>query len=212
MQAHQIKFPRTAHYYTTGATPAACRQLLFVLHGYGQLASRMIHKFDQLPADYLVVAPEGFSRFYWNEKKGQVGASWMTKADRLSEIEDYSNYLQHLLEYFQAQVPAETPVTVLGFSQGGATASRWLQRLQPAVDRLLLWGAGFPEDVDYRPQLAYWNNKRLELVQGRQDAYLTAQRYQQQADFLAAQGLAVQTHWYDGGHAIDRALLGKLLL
>ena len=92
MQTHQIKFPRTAHYYTHGAAPVDCQHLLFVLHGYGQLASKMIYKFDQLDANYLVVAPEGFSRFYWNEKRGIVGASWMTKLDRLEEIEDYSNY------------------------------------------------------------------------------------------------------------------------
>lgn len=211
MQTHQIKFPRTAHYYTHGAAPADCQHLLFVLHGYGQLASKMIYKFDQLDTNYLVVAPEGFSRFYWNEKRGIVGASWMTKLDRLEEIEDYSNYLQHLFEAFRANVPAGTPITVLGFSQGGATAARWLHRLQPTVQQVILWGAGFPEDLDYRPQLDYWQDKNIHLVQGKQDEYITAERYQQQADFLAQQALEVTTHWYEGGHVIDRQVLKEVL-
>lgn len=211
MQSHQIKFPRTAHYYTLGAAPAQCQHLLFVLHGYGQLASHMIYKFDQLEEGYLVVAPEGFSRFYWNEKKGIVGASWMTKLDRLAEIEDYTNYLQHLFYQFKTQIPVGTPITVLGFSQGGATAVRWLERLQAPVQNVLLWGAGFPEDLNYQPQLEYWNNKSLHLVQGKQDEYLTEKRYQQQALFLEQQGLQVQTHWYEGGHAIDRTVLKEVL-
>lgn len=211
MKTHQIKFPRTAHYYTLGTTPTTCQHLLFVLHGYGQLASQMIYKFDELNKGYCVVAPEGFSRFYWNEKKGIVGASWMTKLDRLSEIEDYTNYLQHLFYQFKAQIPAETPVTVLGFSQGGATAVRWLQRLQPDFHHMLLWGAGFPEDLNYHLQLEYWNSKSLHLVQGEQDEYLTEKRCQQQAIFLEKQGLQVQTHRYKGGHSIDRQVLKKLL-
>ena len=91
MQAHQIKFPRTAHYYTLQPPAPHHRQLLLVLHGYGQLASRFIYKFDQLDPSYWVVAPEGFSRFYWKGVSGPAGASWLTTPDRLSEIEDYSN-------------------------------------------------------------------------------------------------------------------------
>ena len=211
MQSHQIKFPRTAHYYTLGANAANCKHLLLVMHGYGQLASKMIHKFNQLDEGYLVVAPEGFSRFYWNEEKGIVGASWMTKMDRLEEIEDYTNYLQYLLGQFQAQIPQNTPITVLGFSQGGATVVRWLHRLQPNIQHIVLWGASFPQDLDYRAQLAYWNNKDIHLVQGRQDEYITPERQQQQATFLHEQQLEAKMHWYEGGHAIDRPLLKKLL-
>jgi predicted esterase len=211
MQSHQIKFPRTAHYYTLGADAAHCKHLLLVMHGYGQLASRMIHKFNQLDEGYWVVAPEGFSRFYWNEKKGIVGASWMTKMNRLEEIEDYTNYLQHLLELFQAQIPQDTPITVLGFSQGGATVVRWLHRLQPNIQHIVLWGASFPQDLDYRPQLDYWNSKNIHLVQGRQDEYITPERQEQQAAFMQEQQLDANLHWYEGGHAIDRTVLKELL-
>ena len=104
MKEHQIKFPKTAHYYTLGNPDKSIQKLFIVMHGYGQLASRFVYKFDQLPEDCLVLAPEGFSRFYWNEKKGLVGASWMTKANRLVEIEDYSDYIQHLYNHFLEQL------------------------------------------------------------------------------------------------------------
>lgn len=211
MQAHQIKFPRTAHYYSLNPPSKHTQQLLLVLHGYGQLARRFIYKFDQLHPAYWVVAPEGFSRFYWKGVNGAVGASWMTKLDRQVEIEDYSNYLQYLLEHLQQQLPAAVPVTVLGFSQGGATAVRWLHRLQPAVQRLFLWGAGFPTDLGYQEQLDYWKELKPHLVQGKQDEYYSTERHVAQETFLQEQGLSPQRHWYEGGHAIDRQLLKQLL-
>lgn len=211
MQAHQIKFPRTAHYYSLNPPSEQTQQLLLVLHGYGQLASRFIYKFDQLAPSYWVVAPEGFSRFYWKGVDGAVGASWMTKLNRQTEIEDYSNYLQYLLEYLQQQLPAVIPVTVLGFSQGGATAVRWLHRLKPVVQRLFLWGAGFPMDLNYQDQLDYWKGITYHLVQGKQDEYGSAERSAAQGAFLQQQGLLPQQHWYEGGHAIDRLFLKQLL-
>src|ERR1051325_10016453 len=42
-----------------------------------------------------LVAPEGLSRFYLSERatERRVGASWMTREDRLAEIADYLGYL-----------------------------------------------------------------------------------------------------------------------
>lgn len=211
MQAHQIKFPRTAHYYTLGAPSPDTKHLVIALHGYGQLASRFIYKFDQLGKEYWIVAPEGFSRFYWEQTSGIVGASWMTKEDRLSEIEDYTNYLQHLYYACRTQLDEAVPTTVIGFSQGGATAARWMHRLQPKVERLLLWGAGFPMDIDYRPQAAYWQHLAIHIAQGRQDEYASPEHYQAHDAFLEQQPIRPQVHGYEGGHAIHRALLKEIL-
>lgn len=211
MDAHQIKFPRTAHYYTLNPPTADTKELLMVLHGYGQLASRFIYKFDRLEPSTWVVAPEGFSRFYWKGTSGAVGASWMTKLDRLTEIEDFTNYLQHLYQQCLKAVSTDVRVTILGFSQGGATAVRWLQRLQPEVHRLILWGAGFPQDLTYTPQLNYWNSLCLHCVQGNQDEYDSPELYTKHRAFTQAQGLTYQYHTYEGGHAIDRAVLQEVL-
>ena len=211
MQAHQIKFPRTAHYYTLGEPSPETQHLLFVLHGYGQLASQFVYKFDRLGTNYCVVAPEGFSRFYWNQTSGTVGASWMTKLDRLAEIEDYTNYLQHLYHSFRARLAPAVPTTVLGFSQGGATAMRWLHRLQPEVQRLMLWGAGIPTDLDYRGQVTYWQALPTHLIWGKQDEYFSQEKYDAHQVFLQTQPLQPQTHWYEGKHRIDRDVLQQVL-
>ncbi|MEL6276926.1 MAG: phospholipase, partial [Bacteroidota bacterium] len=82
--AHRLPVQRTAHFYTLGEPSANVKRMWFACHGYGQLASTFIRKFDQLAgAEDYVVAPEGLSRFYWQGFTGKVVASWMTSADRL---------------------------------------------------------------------------------------------------------------------------------
>ncbi len=92
---HHITVARTARYFTIG-DPAAT-EIWFVCHGYGQLAARFLKRFEPITEGArLVVAPEGLSRFYVGsgERRDQpVGATWMTREDRLHEIADYVKYL-----------------------------------------------------------------------------------------------------------------------
>lgn len=210
MQEHHIKFEQTAHYYTLGKISDATQQFWIVCHGYGQLASRIIKKFDQLP-NAFVLAPEGFSRFYWDEKESIVGASWMTRKDRLTAIEDYCNYISQLYHKYKRELATNVQINVLGFSQGGATVVRWMERMQPDFDNLILWGAGFPLDLDYKPLKNYLEHKKMWLVQGKTDHYLTEERLKQHEIFTKSQGLSYQTVWFDGGHEIDRRVLNSLL-
>jgi hypothetical protein len=58
-----------------------------------------IQKFKELASENtLIVAPEALSRFYLNGFSGRVGATWMTKEARDTEILDYLNYLNKLLD------------------------------------------------------------------------------------------------------------------
>ncbi|MHC2990275.1 phospholipase/carboxylesterase, partial [Pontibacter sp. HJ8] len=150
MQENKLIVPRTARYYTLGTPSAHTRQLWIVCHGYGQLARYFLRHFAVLDdGATMVVAPEGLSRFYLDGFSGRVGATWMTKEDRLSEIDDQATYLNLLLQELLSQIPADVRVTVLGFSQGGATVSRWLASGNVPVHRLILWAASFPEDIDF---------------------------------------------------------------
>ncbi|MFT5647005.1 MAG: putative esterase [Aureispira sp.] len=211
MQAHQIKFPRTAHYCTLGKPSKSTKKFFIVLHGYGQLASQIIHKFRDLEADSFILAPEGFSRFYWNERKGIVGASWMTKADRLSEIEDYCNYIEHLYYQYKNQLSEDVEINILGFSQGGATAVRWIERNRPKFNNLILWGAAFPTDLSYLPMKDYLQNKKLYVVYGKDDEYLKAENIKMHDMFTQQQELEFEMIWFEGRHVIDRTVLHDLV-
>lgn len=211
MEVHQVKIPTTAHYYTIGIPSPNIKHIYFVLHGYGQLASQIIHKFDEVEPDTLIIAPEGLSRFYWNEQKGIVGASWMTKKDRIVEIQDYCDYLQYLYDKFIPLVHQDVVVNLLGFSQGGATAVRWLEQSNILVDNLILWGAGFPKDIDYLSNREYWGGLKKYVIIGKQDEYLTDERLGEQASFCKKQQLDYQPIWFEGKHEIPRTVLYPLI-
>jgi predicted esterase len=209
MQAHQFKVSKTAHYYTLGTLSPKTKRILLVFHGYGQLAQRFIQKFNQLE-DCFVIAPEGFARFYWKGTSGDVGASWMTKEDRTTEIDDYSLYLSQLYAHFGlAEHDAE--LIFCAFSQGGATALRWMARTQPRFDRLLLWGVSVPQDIDYVPLLPYFEAGKTQLLYGDADEYITPKRLESAKQFLEAQRLPFELIFFEGKHIVDRSLLHKLL-
>jgi predicted esterase len=211
MQPHQIKFPRTAHYCTSGTISENTKKFFIVFHGYGQLASHIIYKFKKVEEDVFVVAPEGASRFYWDEGKNIIGASWMTEKDREVEIEDFCNYIEYLYHFYKNQLPEDVEVNILGFSQGGATAVRWIERNRPNFKNLFLWGAGFPLDIKYIPMKEYLSDKSLHLVYGHHDPYVTEKRMDAQKILHREQGLQFEITWFDGDHEIVRDVLHDII-
>ena len=150
------------------------RELWIVLHGYGQLARRFLAAFQGLDdGSRLVVAPEALSRFYLDpvsERRQQetprVGATWMTREDRLAEIEDYIAYLEQLTMELRHHLAGAGPrIVVLGFSQGTATLCRWLAASELRADQIVLWAGGIPPELD----VAEWSGLHdapLTLVAG----------------------------------------------
>jgi len=143
LQEHHLTVSRTARYFTLGESPRGVEEVWFACHGYAQLAGRFLEKLRVLEdRQRYVVAPEGLSRFYLTESPAErrVGASWMTREDRLHEIDDYVRYLDALYREVLGRVEGPAArVTALGFSQGTATVSRWAALGQ---SRLTTWSCG----------------------------------------------------------------------
>src|SRR5438445_8877211 len=110
MQEHHLAVAKTARYYSLGEPGPATRQLWFVCHGYGQLAGRFLRHFEPLDdGSRVIIAPEGLSRFYLSESPAErrVGASWMTREDRLVEIGDYVRYLDAVHDHVRGGMRGE---------------------------------------------------------------------------------------------------------
>jgi dienelactone hydrolase len=160
-----------------------------VFHGYRQLATNFVRRFAGLVEPGVVVmAPEGLSRFYVDGVRGKVGASWMTKEDRLTEIEDQRAWLDRVWQQAQA-LPGTPQVHLLGFSQGVATLWRWLLSNDLQPDSLTLWAGTIPEEFDdhldqrlqrLRLTLAYASDDEF-IALDQAEAYLARfqQRYPQ---------------------------------
>jgi predicted esterase len=210
---HHLEVMRTARYWTLGDASGA-DDVWVVMHGYKQLARRFMRRFQPIAGEgRLIVAPEALSRFYASAEKGRhgpasvVGASWMTREDRLVEIRDYVAYLDRVAD---VTVPRGARVTALGFSQGTATAARWvtLGKVEPA--RLVLWAGYVPHDMDVERARDAFSRTELVLVRGDQDPGLNPELAAAERATLEGAGIPHRIVTYSGGHEIDAATLADI--
>lgn len=215
MAEHHFSVTRTARYYQQGELSASTRQLWLVCHGYGSLATYFIRHFAFLAeADphTVVVAPEGLSRFYLQGTSGRVGASWMTSDDRLHEIADHVRYLNDLTAQLLPQCAPDVQVSVLGFSQGTATVSRWLAQASFRPAQLILWAGNFPEDIPQEAASRLLTGLPLRLVVGDSDGYFSDEQVAQQTAQLQALGGQPQVIRFEGHHELKRPVIRRLAL
>src|SRR5256885_12779084 len=216
MHEHHIGVSRTARYFTLGESLRGVAEVWFACHGYGQLAARFLEKLRALDdGGRLVVAPEGLSRFYLTEgsTERRVGATWMTREDRLAEIEDYVRYLDAVYDdVFRRIDRAGVTVHALGFSQGAATVSRWTAMGKSRIDRVILWGGEFPPDLDLTGAdvAGRLRAARLTLVYGRSDEYITPKVLAGVTGRLAAHDIPYREIPFAGGHELNEAALKEL--
>jgi predicted esterase len=199
----------------TPAAGGAPEEVWYVLHGYRQLARRLLRRFRSVAAPRrLVAAPEGLSRFYLDAPdrphgaRDPVGASWMTREDREAEIRDYLRYLDRTaIALERGGTPRRT---VLGFSQGAHTAARWAAMGRAPPDRLILWGAGFPTDL---PAGAPGRLGEMDviLVRGDEDDLRSRDGEVRDEAWLSREGVPFRILRHPGGHEIAPELLERIL-
>lgn len=216
---HHIRVQRTARYYTLGGRQdLSPSSVWFVLHGYGQLAGDFVRYFGDLAADdTLVVAPEAMNRFYSvaadvaPARDRPVGATWMTREDRESEVADYVEYLDGVFDAVNGgSLPPGARINVLGFSQGAATAARWIAHGRVPATRLILWGGLVPPDADLSRGPHSLRGVPLTIVLGSRDHYVSDAALDDDVARLGRAGIAATVVRFDGGHALSRAVLRQL--
>lgn len=210
-QEFNFEVKKTARYCQLGDVTPNTKRIWYVLHGYGQLASYFVRHFTDLQDEHtVVVAPEGLSRFYLgNNTWERVGASWMTKEDRLSEIEDYVLYLDQLHEKISSGIPNPPQTTVLGFSQGAATATRWVRKGNIRPANFVIWAGSIPEETD-EDWLKRFRKMNLAVVLGDQDQYIDGEKAAKYLGMLRKLHPGLETFGFSGDHRMDRPTLAKV--
>ncbi|NJN41564.1 MAG: hypothetical protein HC811_04310 [Flammeovirgaceae bacterium] len=209
IETNSLQFNFSARYYKIGNATTA-KKIWFVLHGYGQLAQFFIKKFNVLKEkDVCVIAPEGLSKFYTHRNPDRIGATWMTRENRLMDIDNYITYLDSIYHH-EIKVAKEKEVTLLGFSQGAATASRWAQQGNISYGRLILWAGIFPPDMHFDQRKDVLKNKKIIQVYGKTDPFLNDSIIVEMKDIQTKLNVTPETLVFDGGHEIDEETLSKL--
>lgn len=212
MQEHRLVTTRRARYYTIGGGEQPLSEAWIVLHGLGQLASVFIKYFQSIASSgRLIVAPEALNRYYvtpgasGRTADAKVGATWMTRMDRENEIADYVDFLDAV---WRETAAGAARVTVLGFSQGVATACRWVAMGTSRVDRLIAWAGQLPPDVD--PSVFAKLPGGVTLVAGTTDEYSAWIAEGNHDVRLMLAGVRPRVVTFDGGHRLDRLTLDNL--
>lgn len=214
MQEHLIKIERTARYYTLGELNEKTKSIWFVIHGYGQLAQYFIKKFVQIQDEAtFVVAPEAISRFYLDDNYSRVGASWMTKDLRQSEIDEYVSYLNQIYDNLLIDNDlSNIEINLVGFSQGCATVCRWLNDGHIKCNRLMLWAGFFNNGIGEVIEPKKLDNIKTYYIYGDKDEFLIAypELTQKFKDNMVAE-INPTIISFEGGHTIHEETLKEIV-
>ena len=220
MQPQTFTTTRTARYYCAGEPGPTIRHVWFCLHGEGQAVADFAAQLSNLDTpERLLIFPEALSRYTLPPSPDgtvSTGATWFAPPDLLPDLADLTTYLDALAESILEACPPDTPVTVLGYGHGAAAACRWLASNRVPYDRLILYAAVFPPEIDRRATLVALPDRPVNVVattvdtitpeaaaaglmQDLQDVGLTAQLsyVAENGLTLAALGAGAETIAYD---------------
>ena len=98
-------------------------------------------------------------------------------------------------------------ISVLGFSQGGATVNRWLTRGNSKADRMIMWGSLLASDADLNEAAEFFRNTELTIVYGTRDQFGNPEIVADYEKLLKEKGIPYSLVNFDGGHRMDRETL-----
>ncbi len=209
MEKKNISISKKARYFQLGKISEQTKTIWFVFHGYGMLSQYFIKKFKSLENNQtVIISPEALSRFYIGENYDRVGASWITKEDKINDIDDNNNYLNSLFQSTTKNINLNSiNVHVLGFSQGGATACRWILNSSIKINSFALWGADIPIDCLSENNRGKWNQFKTTLIVGKRDEFISDENKKEFTKILNAYNLDYELIEYNGTHKIIEEVL-----
>ena len=209
---HNISFEFSSSYITYNQLTDNTENIWIVFHGYGQLSKYFIRRFDVLDRDKnYIIAPQGLSKFYVDEDYKNVGASWLTKEDRGSDLLNQQKYLIKLMDELKLKIDfSKIKINFFGFSQGVSALTRLLMNYNMKVNNIIIW-AGWVPDEFFNINKDVLKDTNLFFVVGNKDKYYNnpiIKGYLKK--FKNILNKEIDYSVFDGGHIVDRKVLKKI--
>jgi predicted esterase len=134
----------------------------------------------------------------------------MTSEDRLVDIHNYLQYLDGIKRGVLDQCP-EAEITLLGFSQGAATVSRWVMHGEANWQRLILWGGLWPPDLPFALGREKLTGKEIHFVYGKKDPFFKPGHLETLVELSSKLNVRPFIRPFDGEHEIDLDVLSEIM-
>ena len=209
---HSISFEFSSSYITYNQLTDNTENIWIVFHGYGQLSKYFIRRFDVLDSDKnYIIAPQGLSKFYVDEDYKNVGASWLTKEDRGSDLLNQQKYLIKLMDELKLKIDfSKIKINFFGFSQGVSALTRLLMNYNMKVNNIIIW-AGWVPDEFFNINKDVLKDTNLFFVVGNEDKYYNNSIIKEYLKkFKKILNKEIDYSVFDGGHIVDRKVLKKI--
>jgi predicted esterase len=212
MQSRHINVTKRARYYQIGEANSSTKKVWMVFHGYAMLSEFFIKKFEILnDGETLIIAPEALNRFYITENFSRVGASWMTKLERENDIVENNQYIESLFQKVSKDIGhSNFQLNVLGFSQGSATACRWIFSANNKANNFIVWAGDIPKDCLKDENRSKWSSLNTFLVFGTKDPLITTDLSLKFQKRISEYKLNFDLVEYDGDHRIFPKVLKEV--
>jgi len=200
------------HYWVREGLAGATAPVLVGFHGYGEDAQTLLREIDLIPGvtAWKRIAIQGLHPFY-NNRTGEVVASWMTRLDRDAAIGNNIRYVAQVLDRELGSGDQQSPLVYAGFSQGTAMAYRAAAGVGRPCRAVVSLGGDVP------PELADGQLSGLPVVligRGSRDKWYSEEKLLQDLESLKSQGVDPRPVRFDGGHEWTdgfRSTVGRFL-
>lgn len=202
-------YTATNTYSTLNILTSKTKNIWLACHGIGYLSKYFIRYFNELDAEEnYIIAPQAPSKYYLNETYTHVGASWLTRENTETEIENVLNYLDNVLQ--SENLPKDKNVILLGYSQGVSIATRWLARRKIRCSHLVIYAGFVPNELTCS-DFEQLNNTKISVVYGRNDNYFSEKRATSELIRMKSIfGKTIETITFDGGHEVRKEIINSI--
>ncbi|MEO9511585.1 MAG: esterase [Flavobacteriaceae bacterium] len=207
-----ISYTSKNTYVTLNTITSRTKNVWFVFHGIGYLSKYFIKYFERLDADEnYIVAPQAPSKYYLKNEYKYVGASWLTKENTASEIDNILNYVDAVFD--AEQIPTNLNLILFGFSQGVSVVTRWMTLRKIECSALILYSGIIPKELK-EDDFSYVNlNKtKIKVVFGKNDEFLKPSRlHSEKAKIDNLFNGKAAIIMFDGAHEIKQEVIKSLI-
>lgn len=205
-----VRYQSRNTYETLNNFTKETKNVWIVFHGIGYLSKYFLKYFDKLNSiDNYIIAPQAPSKYYLNNSYKHVGASWLTKVNTKTEINNNLNYLDAILE--EERILSKHKLIIFGYSQGVSMATRWVAQRKIECDHLVFYAGGIPDELTKNDFSHLANTTQISIIIGNKDEYLTKERLtiEREKSRIIFDGRAKE-HIFDGGHIVKKELINNL--